>query len=235
MSVLRFCLPAPKLRRALALILCIPVVSIYFIGQRQQWVEDLTRSGPKCVGWKATVACLPNGSCNQEVHGTSGYCVCEGSVTVPHILNISRDKLPAGTFESGQMLVDKSRHWRGLLVAAYMNAFGGLFFELLTSYLGKASRIMCRRRFLGNTMVQHDPDEAAVVWRIGGPEVAGWLGTYEPTMEPQLNSGDRMVGWYFRQVRWRIRPWERRLCRWRRKLPKFLRCKEPRPVVVAAP
>ena len=32
------------------------------------------------------------------------------------------------------------RHWRGLLLAAYMNVHAPVFYELLTSYLGKVRR-----------------------------------------------------------------------------------------------
>ncbi|KAG2454624.1 hypothetical protein HYH02_000465 [Chlamydomonas schloesseri] len=114
----------------------------------------------------------------------------------PRILNVSASRLPHNTFESGQMVLDKARHWRGLLAAAYMNIHGRLFWELLHCYVGKGDKETfaygmlaarepywvspipagsvgveqevclkegrgpprCRRQFLGNTMLQYDPD-----------------------------------------------------------------------------
>ncbi|PNW86953.1 hypothetical protein CHLRE_02g102750v5 [Chlamydomonas reinhardtii] len=114
----------------------------------------------------------------------------------PRILNVSASRMPHNTFESGQMVLDKARHWRGLLIAAYMNMHGRLFWELLHCYVGKGDKETfaygmlaagepywvspvpagsvgleqevclkegrgpprCRRQFLGNTMLQHDPD-----------------------------------------------------------------------------
>ncbi|KAG2436436.1 hypothetical protein HXX76_006739 [Chlamydomonas incerta] len=114
----------------------------------------------------------------------------------PRILNVSASRMPLNTFESGQMVLDKARHWRGLLAAAYMNMHGGLFWELLHCYVGKGDKETfaygmlaagepywvspvpagsvgveqevclkegrgpprCRRQFLGNTMLQYDPD-----------------------------------------------------------------------------
>eukprot|EP00198_Chlamydomonas_reinhardtii_P010664 XP_001700001.1 predicted protein [Chlamydomonas reinhardtii] len=111
----------------------------------------------------------------------------------PRILNVSASRMPHNTFESGQMVLDKARHWRGLLIAAYMNMHGRLFWELLHCYgdketfaygmlaagepywvspvpagsVGLEQEVClkegrgpprCRRQFLGNTMLQHDPD-----------------------------------------------------------------------------
>ncbi|GIL68802.1 hypothetical protein Vafri_22039 [Volvox africanus] len=59
---------------------------------------------------------------------------------VAQILNISASLIPAGSFESGQMVIDKARHWRGLVLAAYMNVYGAVFSELLSCYIGKGDK-----------------------------------------------------------------------------------------------
>ncbi|GLI66684.1 hypothetical protein VaNZ11_010617 [Volvox africanus] len=59
---------------------------------------------------------------------------------VARILNISASLLPAGSFESGQMVIDKARHWRGIVLAAYMNVYGAVFSELLSCYIGKGDK-----------------------------------------------------------------------------------------------
>ncbi|GLC36242.1 hypothetical protein PLESTB_001364800 [Pleodorina starrii] len=59
---------------------------------------------------------------------------------ITRILNIPASQMPSGTFESGQMVIDKARHWRGLLVAAYMNFYGSTFSELLSCYIGKGDK-----------------------------------------------------------------------------------------------
>lgn len=38
------------------------------------------------------------------------------------MLGVPRDQWPKGSFESGQMAVDKKRHWRGLLTATWFNS-----------------------------------------------------------------------------------------------------------------
>ncbi|GIL63128.1 hypothetical protein Vafri_17254 [Volvox africanus] len=59
---------------------------------------------------------------------------------VAQILNISASLIPAGSFESGQMVIDKARHWRGLLLATYLNVYGSIFSELLSCYIGKGDK-----------------------------------------------------------------------------------------------
>ena len=38
------------------------------------------------------------------------------------MLGVPRGQWYPGSFESGQMAIDKRRHWRGLLTAAYFNS-----------------------------------------------------------------------------------------------------------------
>ena len=56
------------------------------------------------------------------------------------LLGLPRDKWFAGSFESGQMVLDKRRHWRGLATAVYLNAHASLYYEVLTCYLGKGDK-----------------------------------------------------------------------------------------------
>jgi hypothetical protein len=39
------------------------------------------------------------------------------------MLGVPRSDWFRGSFESGQMVVDKARHWRGLLTAAWLNSY----------------------------------------------------------------------------------------------------------------
>ncbi|GLC36605.1 hypothetical protein PLESTM_000470500 [Pleodorina starrii] len=79
-----------SLRQGFILILCVPTMCIFFLGWRQHWLASINWSGPKCLGWKATSKCIhmgprqPNAdkTCMQEVRGGSGYCLCEGNITV---------------------------------------------------------------------------------------------------------------------------------------------------------
>ena len=43
---------------------------------------------------------------------------------------------PNGTVESGQMVINKRRCWRALLLALFLNCQGSLYFNLLTNYMG---------------------------------------------------------------------------------------------------
>ncbi|GIL84768.1 hypothetical protein Vretimale_14448 [Volvox reticuliferus] len=79
------------LRQGLIFIICIPTICIYLLGRRQQWLEEMKWSGgPKCIGWKATAGCIPLGprqpisdqTCAAVVGDFSGYCLCEGNITV---------------------------------------------------------------------------------------------------------------------------------------------------------
>lgn len=48
--------------------------------------------------------------------------------------------LPAGSFESGQMLFNKRRAWRAIQLAAFMNIHSTLYYELLTNFMGKGDK-----------------------------------------------------------------------------------------------
>ncbi|GFR52395.1 hypothetical protein Agub_g14905 [Astrephomene gubernaculifera] len=90
-SLLRFRICS--LRRALFCIFCTPLIFIVLVGRRQLLLEGLGRSGPKCIGWRATLACLPLGprdpggdlGCDQVVYGSAGYCLCEGGITTARV------------------------------------------------------------------------------------------------------------------------------------------------------
>lgn len=43
---------------------------------------------------------------------------------------------PSGTVESGQMVINKRRCWRALLLTLFMNCQGSLYYNLLTNYMG---------------------------------------------------------------------------------------------------
>lgn len=43
------------------------------------------------------------------------------------LLGVPREVWPAGSFESGQIVIDKSRHWRGLVLAMYINSYSGFW------------------------------------------------------------------------------------------------------------
>lgn len=49
-----------------------------------------------------------------------------------------REQWYAGSFESGQMVVDKRRHWRGLLSATYLNSYATFWCAAFS--LGEAGR-----------------------------------------------------------------------------------------------
>ncbi|KAK9842068.1 hypothetical protein WJX81_006813 [Elliptochloris bilobata] len=50
------------------------------------------------------------------------------------------DALPRGSHESGQMLLSKRRAWDALMLAAFMNLRAGLYYELLSCYMGKGDK-----------------------------------------------------------------------------------------------
>ncbi|GFR51145.1 hypothetical protein Agub_g13500 [Astrephomene gubernaculifera] len=62
-----------------------------------------------------------------------------GPTAVPelaHILGVHRRDLPDSSFEAGQMLIDKRKHWRGLRVALYFNYYHNVWYNLFTDYMG---------------------------------------------------------------------------------------------------
>ncbi|DBA65601.1 TPA: hypothetical protein ACH3X2_002666 [Trebouxia sp. C0005] len=48
--------------------------------------------------------------------------------------------LPSNTFESGQMVLNKSRVWKGLVLAAFFNLQSRLYYELLGNFMGKGDK-----------------------------------------------------------------------------------------------
>ncbi|KAI8468938.1 MAG: mannosyltransferase putative-domain-containing protein [Monoraphidium minutum] len=56
------------------------------------------------------------------------------------MLGVPRGEWHPGSFESGQMVVDKKRHWRGLLAAAYFNSYAHFWYEVFTCFLGKGDK-----------------------------------------------------------------------------------------------
>lgn len=43
------------------------------------------------------------------------------------LLGVPQSQWPSGSFESGQMVLDKSRHWRGLVMAMYINTYSSFW------------------------------------------------------------------------------------------------------------
>lgn len=43
--------------------------------------------------------------------------------------------------DSGQMLIDKGRHWSGLVISLYMNYYSEIYWELLTGFMGKGDKV----------------------------------------------------------------------------------------------
>ena len=56
------------------------------------------------------------------------------------VLGLSEDEAPAVTHESGQVAVDKSRHWDSLLAALFFNLQPHLFYPLLTDFMGMGDK-----------------------------------------------------------------------------------------------
>ncbi|GFH10175.1 uncharacterized protein HaLaN_05442 [Haematococcus lacustris] len=57
------------------------------------------------------------------------------------ILGIPGSRRPPNSHESGQMLVDKTRHWQGLLLCVYLNYYHEVYYELLTGFMGKGDKV----------------------------------------------------------------------------------------------
>ena len=68
----------------------------------------------------------------------------------PELQHITRTKeLLNRTHETGQMLFDKQRGWRPLMVAAYFNMLGpGLYYKLFTDYMGEGDKETFAHAFL---------------------------------------------------------------------------------------
>lgn len=49
--------------------------------------------------------------------------ICCVRLQTAELLGVPQDQWPAGSFESGQMVIDKARHWRGLVMAMYINTY----------------------------------------------------------------------------------------------------------------
>eukprot|EP00877_Chromochloris_zofingiensis_P001671 jgi/Chrzof1/11504/UNPLg00437.t1 len=45
-----------------------------------------------------------------------------------------------GSFASGQMVVDKYKHWKGLLLSVYLNSNAHFWYEIFTCFLGKGDK-----------------------------------------------------------------------------------------------
>lgn len=56
------------------------------------------------------------------------------------ILEIDAARLPKGTHESGQLLLNKRIVWRAILLALFMNLEGELYYPLLTTYMGQGDK-----------------------------------------------------------------------------------------------
>jgi hypothetical protein len=50
-------------------------------------------------------------------------CVFHVRLQTAELLGVPQDQWPAGSFESGQMVINKARHWRGLVMAMYINTY----------------------------------------------------------------------------------------------------------------
>ncbi|GBF98544.1 pantothenate synthetase [Raphidocelis subcapitata] len=56
------------------------------------------------------------------------------------MLGVPRARWFPGSFESGQMALDKRRHWRGLAAALWFNAHPNFWYEVFTCFLGKGDK-----------------------------------------------------------------------------------------------
>lgn len=116
-----------------------------------------------------------------------------GSLFWPDIVRISRanpvwtvSQLPyrdAPAFESGQMMLDKSRCWRALSLAHWMNQRSNDFYELLYGdkdtfllawlLLGQPHHLICHQpKLLEHTLCQRDPSGAVLFQHRNG---AKWI------------------------------------------------------------
>jgi alpha 1,2-mannosyltransferase len=68
------------------------------------------------------------------------YWASTAAPQLAQMLGLQRAQMPPGSHESGQVVWDKQRHWRGLLLALYLNVHSALFYEVLSCYLGKGRR-----------------------------------------------------------------------------------------------
>lgn len=93
---------------------------------------------------------------------------------VSEVLELRPPGLPPDSFESGQMLIDKKTHWRGLQMAVFFNLWGRVWWSLLTSVLGYGDK---------DTF-------AAAISAVGG--------TYHLVSQPPSSSGS------FRQYCWHM-------------------------------
>ena len=73
---------------------------------------------------------------------------------------------PKFTHESGQMLVDKRKHWNALFLALYFNAFDHIFYPLFGGFMGIGDKevfAVALRYFKDDfTIVPHDPDHVGI-------------------------------------------------------------------------
>jgi alpha 1,2-mannosyltransferase len=61
------------------------------------------------------------------------------------MLGVPRSEWPGGSFESGQMVIDKARHWRGLVAAAWLNAYAPFWCAraLCVCFFSGGGRVLC--------------------------------------------------------------------------------------------
>ncbi|KAK3251859.1 hypothetical protein CYMTET_38821 [Cymbomonas tetramitiformis] len=68
------------------------------------------------------------------------YWNCSISPDFFEIVELAPKDGPTGTHESGQMVVNKRRNWRPLLLALFFNMQASLYYPLLTDYLGQGDK-----------------------------------------------------------------------------------------------
>lgn len=56
------------------------------------------------------------------------------------ILEIEPERVPQGTHESGQILLDKRKTWTAILLALFMNLEDQMYYPLLTTYMGQGDK-----------------------------------------------------------------------------------------------
>ena len=59
---------------------------------------------------------------------------------VYEILGIPPPLRPRVSYESGQILVDKARHWPGLMLTLFLNYNHYIYYDLLTGYMGHGDK-----------------------------------------------------------------------------------------------
>ena len=97
------------------------------------------------------------------------------------------------THETGQMVFDKQRVWKPLMVAAYFNMLGpGLYYKLLTDEVGEGDKETFPHAFLVEGLpeytVPHDVTSAGAKWEKGG----GGEERYGYTMVQRRPSGEAL-------------------------------------------